>query len=101
MVEKSSEFGLRSLASLFLAFSLGIALPMALVGGCTAMFVEDAETLRIKPGMTEPQVRAILGEPSSIDEFEVRVVMWTYWTGPAIPFFVRFDADGIVTSTWI
>lgn len=65
--------------------------------------VPDADTFRIKDGMTKDEVRAIVGGPSRTENGGA---LWAYWliedgpTAPLNPVYVSFDGDGRVAHVW-
>ena len=78
---------------------------LALVAGCALPGAQltDAHFARIHPGMTQPEVRAIVGPPYETMPFPLsRTVSWDYrhydtW-GYLVLHSVTFDAQGRVLS---
>jgi outer membrane protein assembly factor BamE (lipoprotein component of BamABCDE complex) len=60
------------------------------------------ETLRIKLGMSQSEVREAIGPPASTQQMSGHEV-WQYWQSllGIYSFWVEFDDNGVVESTWI
>ena len=81
--------------------ALAVAL---LVSGCTAQesFQNAENCVKVEVGMSEQQVRGIMGTPTGEDAAEGSGKTWSYLFGSATdtqPIRIQFDASGKVTST--
>lgn len=75
-----------------------------LLSACTAQesFQNAENCVKVKVGMSEQQVRGIMGAPTGEDAAQGSGKTWSYLFGSATdtqPIRIQFDASGKVTST--
>ncbi|UOQ74824.1 outer membrane protein assembly factor BamE [Hymenobacter cellulosilyticus] len=80
-----------------------VALAAALLTGCTAQesFQNAENCVKVQVGMSEQQVRGIMGPPTGEDMAGTNGKTWSYLFGSATdtqPIRIQFDADGKVSS---
>jgi outer membrane protein assembly factor BamE (lipoprotein component of BamABCDE complex) len=80
-----------------------LALAASLLGACTAQesFQNAENCAKVEAGMSQEQVRRIMGAPTGEDAATGSGLTWSYLFGSATdtqPILIRFGADGKVTS---
>ncbi len=70
----------------------------ALLGACPG--VTAANVRRVRPGMTEAEVTAILGPPSCLAAHEKKGYWVRLWLANEAVATVRFDDAGLVQCAW-
>src|SRR5260370_32534155 len=94
-----------ALAAVFVALALGLSPWLYCCFGISHFSrVPDADTFRIKKGMTRDEVQAMLGRPNHT---ESGGRFWAYYTweggllAPLFPVYITFDDQGRVQAVFV